>query len=39
LFNSYCDNGQEFAAYIHDKPLLKRIVRWFMDTKINKEDK
>jgi hypothetical protein len=39
LFNWYCDNGEEFAKYIHDKPLLKHIVKWFMDSKINKEDK
>jgi len=39
LFNWYAENGEEFAKYIHDKPLLKRIVKWFMDSKINKEDK
>ena len=39
FFNWYAENGESFAAYIHDKPLLKRIIRWWMDSKINKEDK
>lgn len=39
FFNWYMMNGEAFAAYIKDKPLLKRIIRWWMDSKINKEDK
>lgn len=38
FFNWYAKNGEEFANYIHDKPLLKRIIRWWMDSKI-KENK
>jgi hypothetical protein len=34
LFNWYMDNGYEFANYIKDKPLLKRLIRWWMDKKI-----
>lgn len=39
FFNWYVLNGEQFANYIHDKPLLKRIIRWWMDSKITKEDK
>lgn len=34
FYNWYAKNGEEFANYIKDKPLLKRIIRWWMDTKI-----
>jgi len=34
FYNWYAENGEEFANYIKDKPLLKRIIRWWMDTKI-----
>lgn len=37
LFNWYCDNGEAFAKYISDKPLLKRMIRWWMDSRIKKD--
>lgn len=34
FFKWYANNGEEFAEYIKDKPLLKRIIRWWMDKRI-----
>lgn len=31
LYNLYCEHGEEFAIYISDKPVLKRIVKAAMD--------
>ena len=31
LYNLYIENGEEFAHYISDKPILKRIVKAAMD--------
>lgn len=31
LFNLYAEHGEEFAKYISDKPILKRIVKSAMD--------
>lgn len=39
LFHWYLFNGEKFAKYISNKPLLKRVIRGWMDSKINKEDK
>ena len=34
FFHWYMFNGERFAEYIKDKPLLKRIIRCWMDSKI-----
>lgn len=34
LFDWYHNNGEEFARYIHNKPLLKFIIRKWMDGRI-----
>lgn len=34
FYNWYANNGEKFAAYIKDKPLLKRIIRKWMDTRL-----
>jgi len=33
--NLYIRHGERFARYIADKPLLKRLIRAFMDSRIN----
>lgn len=34
FFRLYQDHGQRFALWVADKPRLKRVIRWWMDSRI-----
>lgn len=37
LFNLYLKRGERFAEWVHNKPRIKRVIKYFMDKAISKE--